>query len=53
MEAIKSKLIKSRRMTMLMLVFAFIAGLMVGLIFHDSLVRQPVPDTDIHRWYPR
>jgi hypothetical protein len=53
MEEHSSETTGSRRMTVLVLALAFIIGLLLGLIFHDSFVRPPVPDTDIHRWYPR
>ncbi|MFZ1979007.1 MAG: hypothetical protein WAV76_13725 [Bacteroidota bacterium] len=53
MEEFKSKIRESHRITVFMQILVFIAGLLIGLIFHDSLVRSPAPDTDIHRWYPR
>jgi hypothetical protein len=39
--------------TTVVIVFAFIIGLLIGLIFHDTLIQHMPNQFDIKSWYPR
>jgi hypothetical protein len=39
--------------TKIAVVLAFIIGMLVGLVFHDTLVQQLPKQFDIKSWYPR
>jgi hypothetical protein len=39
--------------TTVIVVFAFIIGLLLGLVFHDTLIQHLPNQFDIKSWYPR
>ena len=39
--------------TKIVIVLAFIVGLLIGLVFHDTLIQHLPNQFDIKSWYPR
>ena len=39
--------------TAVIIALAFIVGLLLGLLFHDTLVTHTTDQSDIKSWYPR